>query len=204
MNKKIWAIVAIFLLVGSGSFLGVGVGMAWVQKGFASAETASWVQAFGSIGAILAAVLIMNLQYQRQQRGQRRQYLDRQINFALAGFNFADRLQRALIGTKDLIDPRQLDEMAVSFQASNFAALSRTIDGIPSWEAGAEIALHFSAVQRICHGAAAVFQGMERAGHQRVEFRDSIDIWIAVSGHSKEELSKLKAKYESEVVRRSD
>jgi hypothetical protein len=98
-----------------------------------ASQWASWVQAFGSIAAIGAAIFVMKAQGTQQRRFEKRQYLERQINLALAGVYFSERLAKALEGVIRHSNPPSEDQLILGFLTSKFASLSRTVDNIPSW-----------------------------------------------------------------------
>jgi hypothetical protein len=143
---------------------------------------AAWIQAVGSIAAIIVAVVVMNTQHSRDRRQEQLRALEREINFALSVESFAGRLASAQRNLAAAAKSNQMNKTAMTYQISAFAALSRIGDAIPSWEAGEVVATYLLSLQQNCHTTAAIVDTAAIDPPDDLAFfAESLDAWAKKS-----------------------
>ncbi|WP_228892968.1 hypothetical protein [Pseudoduganella aquatica] len=168
-SRKQWA--SAVSLAATSTLLIVGLIFAISEKGVASAEAAAWLQAAGSVGAILVAIFVMNAQHARTESAQQQQAVtERASVIAALAFFFAETqilLKTAVALVEDGAVPRDKSQVLVDRLESALASIST----IPIWknalDEAAEIRLGIAA----CRNVLACVEAAEAADHRvRVRF----------------------------------
>ena len=120
----------------------------------------AWVQAVGSVLAILVAVVIPMVQAAGQRKTLQHQRLDKLINLSHLGIKFSERLSKALHGLIPY-SSTPISPDILAFYVAQFEGLSRTIDPIPSWDADVSIGSKLVHLQLLCHNASALLFSLQ-------------------------------------------
>lgn len=142
-----WTGAALILATLIGGFFS-----ALIDQGISSSETAGWVQAIGSIAAILATIYVMNEQHKKTQRAA--ELLAREQRLSLLGvarsagaevLNVVGILHRS-INSRDLGAPG-----ALIYCSANLRDVLESIAHIPVWQMGSVEAAAFTKIRRVGH-----------------------------------------------------
>lgn len=119
----------------------------------------AWIQAVGSVVAILASVGIMEFQLRRQERNAEKQTHDEQANLVLAALLYAKeaaelfKIVKETIGSGD-----KMPAALLTFSSQRIAATSNNIDALPIWKMAPSDALELARIQTGCKNVAAAFR----------------------------------------------
>lgn len=156
-DRKQWA--AFFVMACTAVLLITGLVFALYRKPIESAEVAAWVQAFASVGAILAAIYVMNTQHRRQEENSAKHVQDEQANLVLAALLYGVevsvtcRVVRDTVGTSD-----KMPAPLLTFIAERMTATATNMDALPIWKMAACDALEFARAQTACKNVVASFR----------------------------------------------
>lgn len=119
----------------------------------------AWIQAIGSVAAILVSVGLMQVQLARQERNASKQVHDEQANLVLAALLYAkDAVELFAAIERGIGTSGRMQPLLLSFGAQRIAATSSNIDAIPIWKMAPSDALELARLQTGCKNLAAAFR----------------------------------------------